>query len=71
MISEKKWYKKLFYIKLRINGNAFKQSVNLDKKQFLSIFIRMTMQYNKFLNISKEINIEHKGISLPYITKRG
>jgi glutamyl/glutaminyl-tRNA synthetase len=42
----------------------------IDKKQFLSIFIRTTLQYNKFLLISKEINIEHKGIKLPYITKR-
>ena len=50
---------------------SFLKQKDLDKKQFLSIFIRMTMQYNKFLNISKEINIEHKGISLPYITKRG
>lgn len=49
---------------------SFLKQKNLDKKQFLSIFIRMTLQYNKFLSISKDIKIEHKGIELPYITKR-
>ena len=49
---------------------SFLKQKNLDKKQFLSIFIRITLQYNKFLIISKDINIEHKGIKVPYITKR-
>ena len=50
---------------------TFLKQKDLDKKQFLSIFIRLTLQYNKFLLISKGIKIEHKGIELPYITKRG
>jgi hypothetical protein len=50
---------------------SFLKQKNLDKKQFLSIFIRLTLQYNKFLKIDKDITIEHKGIELPYITKRG
>lgn len=50
---------------------TFLKQKDLDKKQFLSIFIRLTLQYNKFLLISKGITIEHKGIELPYITKRG
>jgi len=44
---------------------------DLDKKQFLSIFIRVTLQYNKFLSISRDEIIEHKGIKLPYIIKKG
>lgn len=50
---------------------SFLKQKNLDKKQFLSIFIRLTLQYNKFLKIDKDIRIEHKGIELPYIIKRG
>ena len=50
---------------------TFLKQKNLDKKQFLSIFIRLTLQYNKFLKIDKAITIEHKGIELPFITKRG
>ncbi|WP_121626762.1 hypothetical protein [Poseidonibacter antarcticus] len=44
---------------------------DLDKKQFLSIFIRVTLQYNKFLYISRDEIVEHKGIKLPYIIKKG
>ena len=43
---------------------------DLDKKQFLSIFIRVTLQYNTQLLICKEERVEHKGIKLPYITQR-
>lgn len=43
---------------------------NLDKKQFLSIFIRVTLQYTASLLICKEETVEHKGIKLPYITQR-
>ena len=50
---------------------TFLKQKDLDKKQFLSIFIRLTLQYNKFLSINKDIRIEHKGIELPFITKRG
>lgn len=50
---------------------TFLKQKNLDKKQFLSIFIRLTLQYNKFLKIDKCITIEYKGIELPFITKRG
>ena len=50
---------------------TFLKQKDLDKKQFLSIFIRLTLQYNKFLKIDKAITIEHKGIELPFITKRG
>jgi hypothetical protein len=50
---------------------SFLKQKDLDKKQFLSIFIRLTLQYNKFLKIDKDIRIEHKGIELPYIIKRG
>ena len=49
---------------------TFLKQKDLDKKQFLSIFIRLTLQYNKFLKIDKGINIDHKGIKVPYITKR-
>jgi len=50
---------------------TFLKQKDLDKKQFLSIFIRLTLQYNKFLKIDKAITIEHKGIELPFIIKRG
>ncbi|MGE0051447.1 MAG: hypothetical protein AB7S49_07950 [Arcobacter sp.] len=50
---------------------TFLKQKDLDKKQFLSIFIRLTLQYNKFLKIDKAITIEHKGIELPFITRRG
>ena len=59
------------FIKQDMDLATFLKQKNLDKKQFLSIFIRLTLQYNKFLLISKGITIEHKGIELPYITKRG
>lgn len=59
------------FIKQDMDLASFLKQKDLDKKQFLSIFIRLTLQYNKFLSISKDINIEHKGIKVPYITKRG
>ena len=59
------------FIKQNMDLASFLKQKNLDKKQFLSIFIRLTLQYNKFLKIDKDIRIEHKGIELPYITKRG
>lgn len=59
------------FIKQNMDLASFLKQKDLDKKQFLSIFIRLTLQYNKFLLISKGITIEHKGIELPYITKRG
>ena len=59
------------FIKQNMDLATFLKQKDLDKKQFLSIFIRLTLQYNKFLLISKGITIEHKGIELPYITKRG
>ena len=59
------------FIKQDMDLATFLKQKDLDKKQFLSIFIRLTLQYNKFLLISKGITIEHKGIELPYITKRG
>lgn len=59
------------FIKQDMDLASFLKQKNLDKKQFLSIFIRLTLQYNKFLSISKDISIEHKGIKVPYITKRG
>ncbi len=59
------------FIKQDMDLASFLKQKDLDKKQFLSIFIRLTLQYNKFLSISKDISIEHKGIKVPYITKRG
>ena len=50
---------------------SFLMQKDLDKKQFLSIFIRVTLQYNKFLSISRDEVVEHKGIKLPYIIKKG
>ena len=59
------------FIKQNMDLATFLKQKDLDKKQFLSIFIRLTLQYNKFLSINKDIRIEHKGIELPFITKRG
>ncbi|MDZ7819661.1 MAG: hypothetical protein U5K55_14095 [Aliarcobacter sp.] len=59
------------FIKQNMDLATFLKQKNLDKKQFLSIFIRLTLQYNKFLKIDKCITIEHKGIELPFITRRG
>lgn len=59
------------FIKQNMDLATFLKQKNLDKKQFLSIFIRLTLQYNKFLKIDKAIIIEHRGIELPFITKRG
>ena len=59
------------FIKQDRDFATFLKQKDLDKKQFLSIFIRLTLQYNKFLKIDKAITIEHKGIELPFITKRG
>ncbi len=58
------------FIKQDMDLATYLKQKNLDKKQFLSIFIRLTLQYNKFLKIDKGINIDHKGIKVPYITKR-
>jgi len=69
LLSTKKVYKG--FIKQDKDLATFLKQKDLDKKQFLSIFIRMTLQYNKFLAISKNEIIEHKGIKMPYITKRG
>ena len=65
--------KKVYYsfIKQDKDLASFLKEKELSKKQFLSIFIRTTLQYNKFLKIEKDITIEHKGIELPYIIKRG
>jgi len=65
--------KKVYYnfIKQEKDLASFLKEKELSKKQFLSIFIRTTLQYNKFLKIEKDITIEHKGIELPYIIKRG
>uniref|UniRef100_UPI00404724AB hypothetical protein n=2 Tax=Aliarcobacter sp. TaxID=2321116 RepID=UPI00404724AB len=59
------------FIKQNMDLATFLKQKDLDKKQFLSIFIRLTLQYNKFLKIDKGITIEHRGIELPFITKRG
>lgn len=59
------------FIKQNLDLATFLKQKDLDKKQFLSIFIRLTLQYNKFLKIDKAITIEHKGIELPFIIKRG
>ena len=69
ILSTKKVYAS--FIKQDMDLATFLKQKDLDKKQFLSIFIRLTLQYNKFLKIDKDIRIEHKGIELPYITKRG
>ncbi len=69
ILSTKKVYKN--FIKQDRDLVTFLKQKNLNKKQFLSIFIRMTLQYNKFLSISKSEIIEHKGIKMPYIIKRG
>ncbi len=58
------------FIKQDMDLATYLKQKKLDKKQFLSIFIRLTLQYNKFLKIDKDINIDHKGIKVPYITKR-
>lgn len=69
ILSTKKVYAS--FIKQDMDLATFLKQKDLDKKQFLSIFIRLTLQYNKFLKINKDINIEQKGLKLPYIIKRG
>jgi len=69
VLSTKKVYK--IFIKQDKDLATFLKQKDLDKKQFLSILIRITLQYNKFLTISKDEIIEHKGIKIPYIIKRG
>ena len=69
ILSTKKVYAS--FIKQDMDLATFLKQKDLDKKQFLSIFIRLTLQYNKFLKIDKHIHIEQKGLKLPYITKRG
>lgn len=65
--------KKVFnsFIKQEKDLASFLKQKRLDKKQFLSIFIRLTLQYNKFLSVSKDEIVEHKGIKIPHIIKRG
>ena len=69
ILSTKKVYAS--FIKQDMDLATFLKQKDLDKKQFLSIFIRLTLQYNKFLKINKDINIEQKGLKVPYIIKRG
>ncbi|ACZ11984.1 hypothetical protein [Sulfurospirillum deleyianum] len=69
VLSTKKVYK--VFIRQDKDLATFLKQKDLDKKQFLSILIRITLQYNKFLTISKDEIIEHKGIKIPYIIKRG
>jgi len=69
LLSTKKVYKS--FIKQDKDLATYLKQKNLNRKQFLSIFIRVTLQYNKFLSISKNEIIEHKGIKVPYIIKRG
>ena len=69
ILSTKKVYAS--FIKQDMDLATFLKQKDLDKKQFLSIFIRLTLQYNKFLKIDKNIHIEQKGLKLPYIIKRG
>ena len=69
ILSTKKVYAS--FIKQDMDLATFLKQKDLDKKQFLSIFIRLTLQYNKFLKIDKNIDIEQKGLKLPYIIKRG
>lgn len=69
ILSTKKVYAS--FIKQDMDLATFLKQKDLDKKQFLSIFIRLTLQYNKFLKIDKNIHIDQKGVKLPYIIKRG
>ena len=69
ILSTKKVYAS--FIKQDMDLATFLKQKDLDKKQFLSIFIRLTLQYNKFLKIDKNIDIDQKGLKLPYIIKRG
>ena len=69
ILSTKKVYAS--FIKQDMDLATFLKQKDLDKKQFLSIFIRLTLQYNKFLKIDKNIDIDQKGVKLPYIIKRG
>lgn len=69
ILSTKKVYAS--FIKQDMDLATFLKQKDLDKKQFLSIFIRLTLQYNKFLKIDKNIHIDQKGLKLPYIIKRG
>ena len=69
ILSTKKVYAS--FIKQDMDLATFLKQKDLDKKQFLSIFIRLTLQYNKFLKIDKNIDIVQKGLKLPYIIKRG
>ena len=69
ILSTKKVYAS--FIKQDMDLATFLKQKDLDKKQFLSIFIRLTLQYNKFLKIDKNIDIYQKGLKLPYIIKRG
>ena len=69
ILSTKKVYAS--FIKQDMDLATFLKQKDLDKKQFLSIFIRLTLQYNKFLKIDKNIDVDQKGLKLPYIIKRG
>lgn len=68
LLSTKKVYNS--FIKQDLDLGTFLKQKDINKKQFLSIFIRVTLQYNKYLSISKDISIDHKGLKIPYITKR-
>jgi len=68
VLSTKKVYQS--FVKQEKDLATFLREKNLTKKQFLSIFIRITLQYNKFLFISKNEIVEYNGIKVPYIIKR-
>ena len=68
VLSTKKVYNS--FIKQNKDLGSFLKEKQINKKQFLSIFIRITLQYSKFLSIAKDMNIEFNGIKVPYITKR-
>ena len=68
ILSTKKVYTS--FIKQEKDLASFLGEKHLTKKQFLSIFIRITLQYSKFLLVSKKQIVEHNRIKLPYVSKR-
>ncbi len=49
---------------------SFLMKKDLNKKNFISIFVRIAMQYSIYLNVSKDNVIIHKGVKFPHITNK-
>ncbi len=69
VISTKKVYEK--FLQQDQDLSMFLNNLNLDRKKYLSVYIRVILNYSLFLKISKEEKIHIHGFILPKVSKRG